>query len=1130
MKARLAFCLLPLCLFPCQGWSEADEQVEVATSVSQGFDAGSIEAKIAAFGDASLLGAESKAALASYQAALQHLRASEHDEAEAARFKQLIDSASAKKAELEKQLQRLVSSSESPVGVETVFPVAELEQRLDQAQADGRLMQGKLAELEDQRAHERLRREQGSDEIAKSKLVLQEIETELTRSGSTSSSDVTILARQVEMQTFKQALRSRLGRLDMERLSGNPRKELFELQADLLQAQIERLNESAQRLQTLLNEKRGAEAEQASQEAEDARREALGKHELIQNAARVNAELGGQLEDLIRELERILRDKERVSTSLQYIERGMSRARRQLDISYVDASLGKMLRNHRKELPDIHQLEKRLDETRRRLAKARLKQFRLDDQRQQLLHQMSEFDQPGVERPAGLNAAQWSALRPELDKLLAGGLGLLDRLESNYKRYEKVLDDFEAEQNQKMGKVEAYAELLDRNLLWTPNAEPLSLDRLMNTWSALPALFEGGEWRNALRWVWGSLLKQPVMVFLVLATIVLMLVFRPGMRRTLGEFRGRVGNVTRDSFSLTFKAMLISFALAMPLVALLAALGLLLRAEPKPVGSTVSELLISIAIGFSLIQAARYLFIRNGLAEVHFRWDPAINRSFRRHLGWFVNFSVLAVIISSAIQLEGGAVTQDAMRHSVATLWLLGIWLLMERLLNPWTGAGVQRGARREGVWSWRLLAYLVVMGFFLYLLFLEYSGYRYTVNRLVHLMILSIWAGLLVLLAYNLAVRWLLVTERRLALTRAREKRRELQEARAAKEAAEAVGENQPELPELEEINLSAISEQTRRLLRVAATLAMFIALALIWSQLTAAIGRLDELVLWTHTSGSGDKQVLIPVSVWDVGINLLVIGLMIVAGRNLPGLLEIALLQPLKIDRGRRYAISRISHYVIYGVGTVIALQVIGLGWGDIQWLVAAMGVGLGFGLQEIFANFISGLMILFERPIRIGDAVTVGDVSGIVTRIRMRATTITDWDNKELLIPNKAFVTDPLINWTLSDEITRIVIPVGIAYGSDTEKAHRIMMDVATSHPDVMTDPKPTVLFLGFGDSSLDFKIRAFVQEQYKRMSCIHDLHMALDKALREADIEIPFPQRDLHLRSVDPEIDLKGSATR
>jgi len=208
------------------------------------------------------------------------------------------------------------------------------------------------------------------------------------------------------------------------------------------------------------------------------------------------------------------------------------------------------------------------------------------------------------------------------------------------------------------------------------------------------------------------------------------------------------------------------------------------------------------------------------------------------------------------------------------------------------------------------------------------------------------------------------------------------------------------------------------------------------------------------------------------------------------------------------------------------VIALQVIGLGWGDIQWLVAAMGVGLGFGLQEIFANFISGLMILFERPIRIGDAVTVGDVSGIVTRIRMRATTITDWDNKELLIPNKSFVTDPLINWTLSDEITRIVIPVGIAYGSDTEKAHRIMTDVVISHPDVMTEPKPTVLFLGFGDSSLDFKVRAFVREQYKRMSLIHDLHMALDKALREAGIEIPFPQRDLHLRSVDPGIDLKS----
>jgi len=269
-----------------------------------------------------------------------------------------------------------------------------------------------------------------------------------------------------------------------------------------------------------------------------------------------------------------------------------------------------------------------------------------------------------------------------------------------------------------------------------------------------------------------------------------------------------------------------------------------------------------------------------------------------------------------------------------------------------------------------------------------------------------------------------------------------------------------------------------------------------------------------------------VVPISLWDVGLNVLVLFLMVVAARNLPGLLEIAILEPMKVGRGGRYAISKLTSYAIYTVGTVLAFRLMGIGWGDVQWLVAAMSVGLGFGLQEIFSNLVSGLIILFERPIRIGDTVTIGNVSGTVSRMRMRATTITDWDNKELIIPNKSFVTDPLINWTLSDPITRIVIKVGVAYGSDTTKAHQVMMEVVRAHPDVLEDPPATVFFTGFGDSSLDFEVRVFVPERLKRMPLTHDIHMGLDRALEEAGIEIPFPQRDLHLRSVDPGVDLGG----
>ena len=140
--------------------------------------------------------------------------------------------------------------------------------------------------------------------------------------------------------------------------------------------------------------------------------------------------------------------------------------------------------------------------------------------------------------------------------------------------------------------------------------------------------------------------------------------------------------------------------------------------------------------------------------------------------------------------------------------------------------------------------------------------------------------------------------------------------------------------------------------------------------------------------------------------------------------------------------------------------------------------MGLGLGFGLQEIFANFISGLIILFERPVRVGDVVTIQGVTGVVSRIRIRATTITDGDRKELIIPNKEFITGQVLNWTLTDPVNRVVIPVGVAYGSDTEQVARILLKLAQDHPHVLDDPPPGVALESFGDSSLNFVLRCFL----------------------------------------------------
>jgi small-conductance mechanosensitive channel len=202
----------------------------------------------------------------------------------------------------------------------------------------------------------------------------------------------------------------------------------------------------------------------------------------------------------------------------------------------------------------------------------------------------------------------------------------------------------------------------------------------------------------------------------------------------------------------------------------------------------------------------------------------------------------------------------------------------------------------------------------------------------------------------------------------------------------------------------------------------------------------------------------------------------------------------------------------------------------WVSVQWLAAGMTLGLGFGMQEIFANFISGLILLFERPIRIGDVITLGDTTGTVTDIRIRATTVTNWDRKELIVPNKELITGRLLNWTLSDPVNRIVITVGVAYKSDTRKAHDLILVVASEHPNVLDDPAPRVTFESFGDSTLNFVLRCYTANLDIRLDTIHELNEAVHDRFNQEGVEIAFPQMDLHVRSVDQMLSLPASASQ
>jgi small-conductance mechanosensitive channel len=223
-------------------------------------------------------------------------------------------------------------------------------------------------------------------------------------------------------------------------------------------------------------------------------------------------------------------------------------------------------------------------------------------------------------------------------------------------------------------------------------------------------------------------------------------------------------------------------------------------------------------------------------------------------------------------------------------------------------------------------------------------------------------------------------------------------------------------------------------------------------------------------------------------------------------------------KMPRGVDLAVSTISRYAVLVLGFVTAIAALGVEVGNLALLVSALGVGIGFGMQNVVNNFISGLILLFERPIKVGDRISIESLLGEVTSIGIRASTIRTFDGADVLVPNGDLISNQVTNWTLSDARRRVTLPIGIAYGTPAVKVISLLLEIARRNPDVLQDPEPVAIFTGFGDSALDFELRIWTESGDALTLVRSALGVAVQDALAQAGIEIPLPQRDLHLKTV------------
>ena len=576
----------------------------------------------------------------------------------------------------------------------------------------------------------------------------------------------------------------------------------------------------------------------------------------------------------------------------------------------------------------------------------------------------------------------------------------------------------------------------------------------------------------------------------------------------LGEIADRSSTT---SFLPTIKAIALSLLATSPVPILFLFLAWRIEAasEPQAFPSAFGYACLATVRYFTSLEVIRQFCRKSGIAEKHFQWSSRITQILRSNLRWLIDLGVPLIAVVALISKSGDEKWESSLGRIAFCLLMIVCGVFLFRVLRPRDGIFTRHLREHEGGWADRLryIWYFGISSGPLLLFILSAMGYHYTAQRLAMLFHTSIITLVGMALLHSLLRRWFMLSRRAIIVAQARQRLNEAQKR-------DPVTVSSLHTPDTE-IDLAAINAQTMRLVTSVIGLGSLLAVAFTWSGVLPAVGALNSIALWEVT---GSNQKMIPITLANVLLAIPIMAMTLVGARNLPGLLEIALLQHLPLENAVRYAISTLSRYAILLLGIAMTFNSVGVRWISIQWLVAALGVGLGFGLQEIFANFISGLILLFEQPIRVGDVITLGETTGSVSRIRMRATTITNFDRQELIIPNKDLITGRLLNWTLSDSTNRMKFHIGVAYGTDTELACKILRDICIAHVNVLKDPMPTAYFENFGDNALLLTVRVFLEDLEHRLQTKHELHTQFNRVLSEAGIEIPFPQRDLHLKSL------------
>ncbi len=1069
-------------------------------------------------GSSTLSNADRTAAIAAYREAIDAIRAAAATQRLAEQqYREDPTATASLQAELRASLERPVQEPAIQAGG---LSLTDLELRLQVSSTELASVKEQLAELETEPSRRQERRQQIPDELVQLRSTLDGLAdgAEQLRQVGDLPPEVRS-AREASLYARHAATRATVASVELESKFYEQRREVLPLKTQRLRREITRLTGIEQLWQAAVASERRRQAGDMVRRAEAQLKSAP---DALRSVAERNLEYAKdrvrRREDSPSLVERIVTLEKEVIALRARFEAGRARERRARDrTKTLGGEAGaQLLASELRALPDLGELRRSLQRIGQEIRPTQSRYLEIEE----LLMSTSELDS-GVAALVGSDGGGASgtnvAMRATAQDMIDLRDELFRRLAEDYGRHLDLLVENSAIQREMIDRAEKFTVFINDHLIWVQHDRVLRPDDTVKVVTQLSKTYASSHWVELANSVVVRRFAPLMRLVTFLVAILVAIGFRQVLRRRLDRFNKLASSWQTDAYSHTVRALVDVLGIA-ALGAILFWIGAwVIDSSPTDLSTPVARGLRMASMPLMVTSAVVWLTRNKGLAAVHFRWNKAARLSLRRHTQW-LRWALVPTVFLLGSYGRSTEASDVLVERCLRILFLVEIGLFLGILLRPRGPAlaALERGIQNRWFPRLRYVLYGVVVALPLALALLVVLGYTYTSGQLEDGFFGTLYLVVGLLLLHTLTLRWLFVTRRRIAIEQAKTLRQSAREA-------DADADSSLDLLEIKEpiVDLAAMDQQTRKLLKSTVGFALLLGFWFIWEDVLPALRVFDSFTLWTSQVALADGTLANEdITLANLLLALVVVVISLLAARDVPGLFEIAILQRLPLQPGSRYAIITLSRYAITVVGFVMAFGWLGMSWSKIQWLIAAMTVGLGFGLQEIFANFVSGIIILFERPVRVGDIVTIGDVNGKVTQLRIRATTVTNFDRKELLVPNKEFITGRLINWTLTDSILRMVIPVGINYGSDKQLAQKVLMDTALANARVLREPAPQALLTGFGNDSVNFDVRVYLPSPDAIPEVRHELVGAIETNLNAHGIEISFPQRDLHLRSIDP----------